>query len=102
MASNGLEALNAWRGDHWDLILMDVQMPVMDGPTAAMAIRAIEAETRRPPTPIIALTANAMNHQIESYRAAGMTGFVAKPVDVADLFAAMAAATDPVDGALSA
>ncbi|MEA2351472.1 MAG: hypothetical protein QOG86_2413, partial [Thermoleophilaceae bacterium] len=50
--------------DAWDLILMDVQMPVMDGPTATRAIRAREAETGRARTPIVALTANAMAHQV--------------------------------------
>ena len=63
--------------------------PVMDGPTAARAIRAAEAATGRAPTPIIALTANVMTHQVEAYRAAGMTGFVAKPINVAELFLAV-------------
>jgi CheY-like chemotaxis protein len=70
---------------------MDVQMPVMDGPSAMRAIRAAEVVTGRPCTPIIALTANAMTHQLDAYRAAGMDGVVAKPINIADLFAALSA-----------
>ena len=92
MAPDGVHAVSAWEAEHWDLILMDVQMPAMDGPTATQHIRRREAETGRAAVPIIALTANAMKHQIEGYFAAGMTAFVSKPIVVADLFAAMEAA----------
>jgi signal transduction histidine kinase/CheY-like chemotaxis protein len=95
VVENGQAAVEAWESGDWDVILMDVQMPIMDGPTAARAIRDLEAATGRPPTPIIALTANAMTHQVDSYRAAGMTGFVAKPINVTDLFEALSAALDP-------
>ena len=98
VVGNGEEAVAAWEREAWDVILMDVQMPVMDGPTATRRIRRREAETGRAPTPIIALTANAMTHQAESYRAAGMDGFVAKPIEVARLFAAIAAAVRGADG----
>ena len=94
LVANGQEALEAWEREDWDLILMDVQMPLMDGPSATRAIRRREAETGRRPTPIIALTANAMSHQTESYRAAGMNGFVAKPIEVMQLFAAIDEAID--------
>ena len=89
MVDSGLKAVEAWANDRWDLILMDVQMPEMDGPTAAAEIRAREVAEGRPRTPIIALTANAMAHQIAEYRAVGMDGFVAKPIEVARLFAAI-------------
>ena len=92
MVGDGRQALDAWERDDWDLILMDVQMPVMDGPSATRQIRRREAETGRPMTPIIALTANAMTHQAETYRAAGMNGFVAKPIELPRLFEAIAAA----------
>jgi CheY-like chemotaxis protein/anti-sigma regulatory factor (Ser/Thr protein kinase) len=92
IVANGAEAVAAFDQGPWDLILMDVQMPVMDGPTAARAIRAREAETGAAPTPIIALTANAMSHQIDGYRAAGMNGILAKPIEVAQLYEALAAA----------
>jgi signal transduction histidine kinase/ActR/RegA family two-component response regulator len=93
LVSNGEEAIAAWEGGEWDVILMDVQMPVMDGATAAREIRRREAETGRSATPIIALTADAMDHQVESYRSAGMNDFVAKPIEVAALFEALAMAT---------
>ena len=93
IVENGEEALAAWEREDWDLILMDIQMPVMDGQTATREIRAREARTGRTPTPIIALTANAMTHQSESYREAGMNGLVAKPIKIGELFAAIAAAT---------
>jgi signal transduction histidine kinase/ActR/RegA family two-component response regulator len=92
MVANGAEAVRAWERGHWDLILMDVQMPVMDGPTAVREIRAAEARSGRPRTPILALTANVMSHQIAEYMAAGMDGFIAKPIEVKALFEAVEAA----------
>jgi CheY-like chemotaxis protein len=92
LVSNGEEAVAAWEEAEWDVILMDMQMPVMDGTTAARHIRRREAETGRSATPIIALTANAMDHQVAAYRAAGMNAFVAKPIDVGALFEAIAGA----------
>jgi signal transduction histidine kinase/ActR/RegA family two-component response regulator len=94
-AENGADALAAWEGSNWDLILMDVQMPVMDGVSATRAIRDREAELGRRPIPIIALSANAMPGQIETYIAAGMTDFVSKPIDVAQLFRVISAHLDP-------
>ena len=88
---DGAEALAAWKAQPWDVILMDMQMPVMDGPAATRAIRETEAQGRAR-TPIIALTANAMAHQIELCRAAGMDGHVAKPIEAARLFAAISTA----------
>ena len=89
MAPNGREALAAWESGAWDIILMDIQMPEMDGVEATRAIRLREAETGRPRTPIVAVTANAMTHQLREYEAAGMDRVVAKPVEIASLFAAM-------------
>ena len=91
LVENGAQAVEAWRAGDWDLILMDVQMPVMDGPTAATAIRAEETDTPRPRTPIIALTANVMTQQIEAYRQAGMDQSVAKPIEIQALLAAIEA-----------
>jgi Response regulators consisting of a CheY-like receiver domain and a winged-helix DNA-binding domain len=65
---------------------------VMDGPAAARAIRDAEARTGRARTPILALTANAMAHQVAEYAAAGMDGHVAKPIDAARLYTAIDAA----------
>ena len=92
MVADGRQALAAWEAQSWDLILMDIQMPEMNGVEATAAIRRREAETGRPRTPIVAVTANAMTHQLAEYLAAGMDGVVAKPVEIATLFAAMEAA----------
>nr|QQZ49157.1 response regulator [Phenylobacterium glaciei] len=91
IVENGKLAVEAWAREAWDVILMDVQMPEMDGPTAAAIIRTREAAEGRARTPIIALTANAMAHQVAEYAEAGMDGFVAKPIEVGRLFAALQA-----------
>ncbi|WP_158915809.1 ATP-binding protein [Caulobacter sp. S45] len=89
MVDNGVQAVEAWARADWDVILMDVQMPQMDGPTATREIRARELIQGRARTPIIALTANAMAHQISGYLDLGMDGFVAKPIETAKLFRAI-------------
>jgi CheY-like chemotaxis protein/two-component sensor histidine kinase len=94
VVADGAVALEAWKAGHWDAILMDVQMPVMDGPTATRQIRALEAETGRRRTPIIALTANAMSHHVAEYLAAGMDDHVAKPIEASRLFQALQSAID--------
>jgi signal transduction histidine kinase/FixJ family two-component response regulator len=86
VVEDGAAAVEAWAARHWDLILMDVCMPVMDGVAAARRIRSREAVDSRDRTPIVALTANVMSHQIEEYRQAGIDGVVAKPILVSDLF----------------
>jgi CheY-like chemotaxis protein len=102
IVDTGKKAVEAWEAGEWDVILMDVQMPEMDGPTAARAIRRMEAETGRPRTPIIALTANAMAHQVADYTAAGMDGFVPKPIEIGRLFAAIQTALSGEDEAAAA
>jgi CheY-like chemotaxis protein len=92
MVFDGRAAVSAWARGTWDLILMDVQMPGMDGPTAVAEIRAREAAEGRPRTPIVALTANAMEHQVANYLECGMDGYVAKPIEARRLFAALEAA----------
>ena len=94
IVDNGRLAVEAWEQNSWDVILMDSQMPVMDGPTAVRLIRAREAETGRARTPTVALTANAMSHHIAEYVAAGMDGYVAKPIEAARLFEALEAVLD--------
>ena len=94
VVDNGEDAVAAWENEPWDLILMDIQMPRMDGPTATRKIRQLEAALGRDRTPIIALTANAMSHQVAEYAAVGMDGFVAKPIEIGRLFAAMQEALD--------
>jgi CheY-like chemotaxis protein len=80
---------------------MDIQMPTMDGPTAARSIRSREKLSGRPRTPIIALTANAMSHQVGEYLAAGMDAHVAKPIEAERLYAALQSALAPAEDAPS-
>jgi CheY-like chemotaxis protein len=94
VVENGAEAVEAWKTASWDVILMDIQMPVMDGVTATREIRAFEAAGGRRKTPIIAVTANAMSHQVADYVAAGMDMVVPKPLDAGKLFEAIEQALD--------
>jgi signal transduction histidine kinase/ActR/RegA family two-component response regulator len=89
IVGDGEAAVEAWRSSDFDVILMDIQMPVMDGLAATKAIRMMELSERRPRTPILALTANALVHQIDEYLAAGMDGHVAKPIEITKLYDAM-------------
>jgi PAS domain S-box-containing protein len=77
-ADDGLAGVEATRTGGFDLILMDVQMPGIDGMEASRRIRALDGPAGQ--TPIIALTANVMAHQSATYRAAGMDGVAAKPI----------------------
>ncbi len=86
---NGAEALQELEREPFDAVVMDVQMPVMDGIAAAKEIRHREKITGRKPTPIIALTADAMQADRERCLAVGMDGYVAKPVRSAELYAAL-------------
>lgn len=86
---NGREAVEACRTGHFDLILMDIQMPEMDGMEAARAIRRLESGQECMRTPIIAVTANVMPQQVELYNAAGMDGLIAKPIHIRDLSACL-------------
>jgi CheY-like chemotaxis protein len=95
VVENGQLAVAAWESGEWDVILMDIQMPVMDGLTATAQIRRRERELGRAPTPIVALTANAMAHQVDQYIVAGMNGHVAKPIQAAELFEALTRAAVP-------
>jgi len=92
IVADGRQAIEAWDLAEWDVILMDIQMPEMDGLSATRAIRERERQTGRRRTPIIALTANAMAHHVSEYAAHDMDSFVAKPIEVDRLFAAMDAA----------
>ena len=83
-ARNGVEALAAYRDGMFDIVLMDCQMPDMDGYEAARAIRQLEA-SRGPATPIIALTANALVGSREASLAAGMDDQLTKPLTLAEL-----------------
>ena len=88
IAANGLEALEAVSSGPYDVILMDVQMPEMDGIEATKRIRGMAGKVRD--IPIIAMTANAMKGDRERLLAAGMNDYVSKPIDKGQLFLAIA------------
>jgi signal transduction histidine kinase/DNA-binding response OmpR family regulator len=88
-AEDGAEALAAFRSGAYDLVLMDVHMPVLDGLAATRAIRAWEREQGRPPTPIVALTASAMPEDVRRALEAGCDAHLAKPVKKQILLAAI-------------
>jgi PAS domain S-box-containing protein len=80
IAENGAIACRMFKAGHYDLVLMDRQMPVMDGLTATRDIRAWEQGNDKAPTPIIALTASALKGDREMCLAAGCTAFLTKPI----------------------
>jgi signal transduction histidine kinase/BarA-like signal transduction histidine kinase len=88
LAVNGAEAVAAVARGDYDLVLMDVQMPVQDGVSATQAIRRLDGRAAH--VPIIALSANVLAQQVETYRASGMNDHVAKPIVPAELLSKVA------------
>jgi CheY-like chemotaxis protein/signal transduction histidine kinase len=84
-ASNGEEALNAMKAQQYDLVLMDCEMPVLDGFSATEQLRAWEAAEQRPRTPVVALTAHILSEHKERARQVGMDGHMSKPVEMSQL-----------------
>ncbi|MBR0657023.1 PAS-domain containing protein [Plastoroseomonas arctica] len=84
-ASDGQKALALWRKERFDTVLLDIHMPVMDGFELARSIRAEEQRLSLPRTTLIAVTANALKGEAERCYAAGMDGFLAKPVSIEGL-----------------
>ena len=86
IANNGVEAIEHFREKKFDVILMDIMMPVMDGLEATVKIRELESESQlEKRTPIIALTANTMDNDRDKCISYGMDEFMAKPFDIEKL-----------------
>ncbi|MFZ5781163.1 MAG: ATP-binding protein [Pseudomonadota bacterium] len=88
-AANGREGVAAWSTGHYAIVFADIHMPQMDGFEMTAEIRRLEGESGRPRTPIVAATANAMAGEDERCRAAGMDGYLSKPVSLARLRAVL-------------
>ncbi|NUQ66010.1 MAG: response regulator [Pirellulales bacterium] len=97
VAVDGREALGCWKAQEFDVVLMDVQMPEMDGFEATQGIRAREKGTGRH-TPVVAMTAHALKGDRERCLGAGMDGYIAKPIRVKELFEAIAAVLPSMAG----
>lgn len=97
IVENGLDALNAWRQTKFDLLLLDIAMPVMDGITAIQNIRAEEKTTGRSYTRAVAVTANVMPFQIAEYISAGFDASIGKPVSSKQLAQTIGALLDQND-----
>ncbi len=95
IAENGAIAVEKFKAGKYDLVLMDVQMPVMDGYTATREIRKWERENGRKETPIIALTAHAMKEDVQKSLDAGCTDHLTKPIKRATLMEAVQKYTKP-------
>lgn len=82
LANNGLEALNLYKQNTYQIILMDIQMPIMTGLESTQKIVAYEKENQLKHTPIIALTANNLQRDIDNYLKNGMDGYLSKPIQI--------------------
>jgi CheY-like chemotaxis protein len=83
--TDGQQALDILATEHFDLILMDMQMPVLNGLQATQAIRQLELESGWTPTPVVAFTANVLDADRRECLDAGMNDFLSKPLDFAEL-----------------
>ncbi|SMX46650.1 ATP-binding protein [Maliponia aquimaris] len=95
-AETGEEAVEQCRAAACEVVLMDVQMPVLDGVAATQQLRQLERETGRAPSLIVAVTANVLSHQVDGYVAAGMNEVLGKPVSKRDLMALLARHLDGI------
>lgn len=94
--SNGREAIDAWQDSDFDLLLLDIAMPVLDGMSALKHIRAAEDERKTGHVPAIAVTANVMPHQVAQYIIAGFDTHLSKPFRRSELIGAIMAVNAPV------
>ena len=93
-AENGMQLLNLLRHIQPDVVLLDIQMPIMDGLTAT---RVLRGEPALAAVPVIALTAGVLAEEREAVQAAGMTGFLAKPLDLEQMVVVLRAYLPPVE-----
>ena len=82
VVGDGQEAVEAFATGPWDLVMLDIQMPKLDGYEAVAEIRKYELEQGLSRTPIVALTANMMTHQVAGYRDAGFDDQIGKPIEL--------------------
>ncbi|OKY74388.1 MAG: hypothetical protein BM485_14090 [Desulfobulbaceae bacterium DB1] len=87
MAENGTSAVEMFQSRDYDLVLMDIQMPVMDGYSATRLIRDHERETGRPPTPVIIITADTSSDSLQAAFDAGAVDYITKPFNKVELIA---------------
>ena len=95
LAENGAEAVEAFRADRFDLVLMDMQMPVMDGLSATREIRRIETAAGLPRTPVVMLTANALPEHVNAADSAGADRHMSKPINAQTLLETVAELATP-------
>jgi CheY-like chemotaxis protein/two-component sensor histidine kinase len=88
-ATNGKEAVELFADNQFDIVLMDIQMPVMDGEQALSEIRRLEKLSGRNPIPVVAVTACTLDHEVVHYEEVGFNGFVSKPVTAETICAAV-------------
>ena len=99
MVSDGAQAIAAFETGVWDVVLLDIQMPNVDGYAAVREIRAMEARRGLSRTPVVAVTANVMLHQVGGYRAAGFDGELGKPIALdalIEMLSRVVGAADPL------
>jgi CheY-like chemotaxis protein len=88
-AENGVEGVDAYRREPFDVVLMDLRMPIMDGYEATREIRAVEASRQAARTPVIVVSAHTRPHEIQAARQAGADLHLGKPVNVPALLGAI-------------
>ena len=96
IVENGAQAVDAWSTEQFDVMLLDISMPVLDGPSALAEMKRLAKQREMPPPRALAFTANVMLHQIAEYRAVGFAGCIAKPLRKAELVSQIAAAAGRV------
>ena len=89
LANDGEEAVRAYAQGAYDVVLMDIHMPKVDGVEAARRIRALQKERNAPPIRLIALTADALTHQVSTYLEGDFDDHISKPIRAEELFAAL-------------